>query len=74
MCWRRSMRADFGIAIKASSEGIRNASVTSSTWSPIATPTWDPVPRRKVANGRFWIGKSVSGWLADSTQLCSAGS
>src|SRR5215470_3477447 len=30
--------------------------------------------RRKRPNGRFWIGKSVSGALADSTQLASAGS
>ena len=30
--------------------------------------------RRKRPNGRFWIGKSLAGSLADSTQLRSAGS
>ena len=42
----------------------------------IATPICQPASAavRKRPNGRFWIGKSQSGRLADSTQLCSAGS
>src|SRR5687767_15999265 len=49
----------------------------SRIWSPIATPPRgfsDEFFRRKMPNGRFWIGKSQPGWLADSTQLFSAGS
>src|SRR3990172_11131602 len=48
----------------------------SRIWSPMATP-----PRgdslefllRKIPNGRFWIGKSVFGSFADSTQLFRSG-
>ena len=43
----------------------------------MATPMRQPEPVSPVAkrpNGRFWIGKSLAGSLADSTQLCSAGS
>ena len=43
----------------------------SRIWSPIATPTRgaSSLPaRRNTPNGRFWIGKSVAGSCADSTQ------
>jgi hypothetical protein len=50
----------------------------SRIWSPIATPLRGASLRlfllRKMPKGRFWIGKSVSGAFADSTQLSSAGS
>jgi hypothetical protein len=49
----------------------------SSTWSPIAMPPriGSLVPaRRNTPNGRFWIGKSLVGSLAELTQLFSPGS
>jgi hypothetical protein len=44
--------------------------------SPIATPTRPGAEgdRRNAPNGRFWIGKSQPGVLADCTQLRSRGS
>ena len=49
------------------------AAARSRIWSPMATPMRQASParptRRKRPNGRFWIGKSVSGVLADATQL-----
>src|SRR6185312_5435142 len=42
--------------------------------SPSATPPRAPLPSSNTPNGRFWIGKSVSGALALSTQLRRAGS
>ena len=60
-----------------SSVSIRPAARRSSTWSPMAMPMRQacalPV-RRKRQKGRFWIGKSQPGWLAEATQLRSVGS
>src|SRR6188474_2753249 len=54
-----------------------SSAARSKIWSPIATPprgrSFEPL-RRKTPNGRFWIGKSLAGSLADSTQLFSSGS
>jgi hypothetical protein len=44
---------------------------------PMATPLAVSVlgpSRKKTPNGKFWIGKSAPGRLADSTQLNSAAS
>src|SRR5688500_12306326 len=42
--------------------------------SPRATPPRAPLPSSNTPNGRFWIGKSVSGALALASQLRRAGS
>src|SRR3984893_11926689 len=56
-------------AARASSE--EPAAATPRIWSPIATPTRGGIPAagQKTPNGRFWIGNSLSGVLALSTQL-----
>jgi len=77
---RRSLRiAARPCAARPFSVGpVRTSSAARSRIrSPIATPprgaSVAPL-RLKMPSGRFWIGKSLPGALADSTQLRACGS
>ncbi|MCY1559974.1 hypothetical protein D9M68_970610 [compost metagenome] len=56
-------------------KSMRSVARRSSTWSPMATPMSHPGSPSglKRPNGRFWMGKSLAGALADSTQLRKVG-